>query len=391
VNSDKDSIAKGTALKFIILMGVVSLFGDITYEGARSITGPFLAVLGANAAVVGFVAGFGELVGYGLRFVSGYIADRTRRYWTMAIIGYFVNLLAVPLLCFAKQWEIAALLMIAERLGKAIRAPARDAMLSHAAQSTGTGWGFGLHEALDQIGALLGPLVVALVFYINGGYRAGFAVLFIPAVICLCVLLTARFLYPRPQDLETQALPFETKGFRTAFWLYISAVACVAAGYADFPLIAFHFKKTAVVADNWIPVLYSLAMGADALSALVIGRLYDRFGIKTIITTVVLSLLFAPFVFSYGIGYVIIGVILWGIGLGAQESILRAVVADLAPQDKRATAYGIFNAGYGLFWFLGSALMGILYTVSIPAVIIFSVVMQCASLPILVLVSRRNK
>ena len=388
---ERADITRSMGIKFIVLMGIVSLFGDMTYEGARSITGPFLGILGANAAVVGFVAGFGELVGYGLRFVSGYIADRTKRYWTVVIIGYFINMLAVPVLCFSKQWEVAAALIIAERMGKAVRAPARDAMLSHAAHSTGTGWGFGLHEALDQIGAIIGPLIVAVVLSVRGEYTSGFAVLFIPAVLCLSVLLTARFLYPRPQDLELKTTRLETKGYVPAFWLYIAAVACIAMGYADFPLIAFHFKKTAVLSDNMIPIIYAAAMGVDGLTALIAGRLYDRFGIYTLMASVIVSLFFAPFVFLGGMKSVFIGVVLWGIGLGAQESIVRAVVADLTQQDKRATAYGIFNAGYGLFWFLGSALMGILYTVSIPSVIVFSVVTQCCSVPIMVLVSRRIK
>ena len=121
---------------------MVSLLADITYEGARSITGPYLAILGANAAVVGFVAGFGELVGYGLRLVSGYLADRTGKYWTITIVGYAINLLAVPLLALADQWWLAALLIIIERMGKGMRVPSRDAMLSHAGHRMGMGWAF---------------------------------------------------------------------------------------------------------------------------------------------------------------------------------------------------------------------------------------------------------
>ena len=166
----QDGISKGTALKFVVLLGVVSLFADMTYEGARSITGPYLAILGASATAVGIVAGFGELIGYALRLVSGYISDRTGKYWTVTLFGYFINLLAVPLLALAGSWEVAAFLMITERMGKAIRNPSRDAMLSHATQSIGRGWGFGLHEAMDQIGAILGPLIVATVLYLNGGF-----------------------------------------------------------------------------------------------------------------------------------------------------------------------------------------------------------------------------
>src|SRR5579863_5442011 len=181
-------ISKKTALKFVLLISVVSLFADMTYEGARSITGPYLATLGANAAIVGFVAGFGEFIGYALRIVSGYLADRTGKYWTITIIGYICNLLAVPLLALAGHWWLAAVLIIMERLGKAIRVPARDAMLSHAGQKMGMGWVFGLHEAIDQVGAMLGPLLVVAILYFKGSYQLGFAMLLIPALLALITL-----------------------------------------------------------------------------------------------------------------------------------------------------------------------------------------------------------
>src|SRR4030043_431028 len=381
-------ISKATALKFVVLLGVVSLFADMTYEGARSITGPYLALLGASGTVVGVVAGFGELVGYALRLVSGYISDRTGKYWTVTLVGYFVNLLAVPLLALAGRWEIAALLMIAERMGKAIRNPSRDAMLSHATQSIGRGWGFGLHEAMDQIGAILGPLIVATVLYLNGGYRISFAILLVPALLALAVLLVARALYPRPRDLEVASVELKTRGFPRIFWLYLAAVSLVAAGYVDFPLISFHFEKLSVVSKVWIPLFYAVAMGVDALAALLFGRLFDRIGLSILIVVSFLSSLFAPLVFLGGFNLALAGMALWGVGMGAQESIMRAAIADMVPMNKRSTAYGIFNAGFGLFWFLGSALMGILYDVSVPSLIVFSMVMQLASVPLFFGVSR---
>jgi MFS family permease len=374
---------KANAVKFVILIGIVSLFADMTYEGARSITGPYLAVLGASGTIVGIVAGFGELVGYGLRLMSGYISDRTGRYWTVTLIGYFINMLAVPLLAMAGSWQLAALLMIAERTGKAIRNPPRDAMLSHATQTMGRGWVFGLHEALDQIGAVLGPLVVTAVLYFRGGYRTGFAVLLVPAFLALSVLLAARFLYPRPKDLEAILPELETKGYPRRFWLYIAAASLIGAGYVDFPLIAYHFEKAAMFSDNLIPVLYAVAMGVDALAALVLGSLFDRKGVPVLIFATVVSAFFAPLVFLAGGSVAFLGMALWGLGMGAQESIMRAVIAEIIPADRRASAYGIFNAAFGLCWFLGSLLMGILYDLSVPAVIACSVTLQLAAVPVL--------
>ena len=376
------NLSKQSALKFVVLIGVVSLFADMTYEGARSITGPYLAVLGATGTIVGVVAGFGELVGYGLRLVSGYISDRTGRYWPITLVGYVINMLAVPLLALAGSWPLAALLMIAERAGKAIRNPPRDAMLSHATQEMGRGWGFGIHEALDQIGAVLGPLIVTAVLYSKGSYQTGFAVLLVPALLALSVLLAARLLYPRPRDLETIFPELETKGFSRKFWLYLVAASLVGAGYVDFPLIAYHFEKASVVSDNWIPVFYAVAMGVDALAALLFGYLFDRIGFSILITVAFVSAFFAPLVLLGGFYLALVGMGLWGVGMGAQESIMRAAIAEMVPINRRASAYGIFNAGYGLLWFLGSALMGFLYDVSIPYLILFSVAAQLASVPV---------
>jgi MFS family permease len=388
---NKEGISNKTALKFVILLGVVSLFADMTYEGARSVTGPFLAILGASGTVVGVVAGFGELIGYALRLVSGYISDKTGKYWTVTFVGYFVNLLAVPLLALAGRWETAAVLMIAERMDKAIRNPSRDAMLSYATQRIGRGWGFGLHEAMDQIGAILGPIIVAGVLFFNGGYRISFAILLVPALLALAVLLVARALYPHPRDLEVASVELKTKGFSRLFWLYLVAVSLVAAGYVDFPLISFHFEKLSVVPKVCIPVFYAVAMGVDALSALFFGRLFDRVGLSILIIVSLLSSLFAPLVFLGGFNLALVGMGLWGVGMGAQESIMRAAIAEMVPMDKRSTAYGIFNAGFGLFWFSGSALMGVLYDISVSSLIIFSVVMQLASIPFFISIRKSSR
>jgi MFS family permease len=373
---------------FVVLLGAVSLFADVTYEGARSITGPFLALLGANAVVVGFVSGFGELVGYSVRLASGYFADKTGRYWSITILGYAVNLIAVPLLALAGSWQIAALLMIAERTGKGVRIPVRDVMLSHATSEIGRGWGFALHEAMDQIGAMTGPLIVAAILYFRGTYRTGFAVLLVPAILAIGVLILAALRYPSPRNLESAAPVLRSEGLSKPYWLYLAAMALIAAGYADFPLIAFHFQKAATVPGEWIPIFYAVAMGVDAIAALLFGRFFDYRGIVVLVIPVFISAFFAPLVLFGGFWVSLAGMVLWGVGMGAQESVMRAAVAEMVPADKRGTAYGIFNTGYGIFWFLGSALMGYLYELSLPGVIAFSMVCQFASIPLLVLVGK---
>jgi MFS family permease len=385
----KQDISKKKALKFVILLSVVSLFADMTYEGARSITGPYLAVLGANAAIVGFVAGFGEFVGYALRIVSGYLADRTGKYWTITIVGYACNLLAVPLLALAGHWWIAAILIVIERTGKAIRVPPRDAMLSHAGQKMGMGWVFGLHEAIDQVGAMLGPLMVALVLYIKGGYKESFALLLVPALIALGILLFARQLYPKPQSLEVRQDNLEAKGMNSSFWLYLFGASLIAAGYADFPLIAYHFQKTSLLSPILIPVSYAIAMGLNSISAPLLGHFYDKKGFKILIFVTLFSSFFAPLVFLGNAKMAFLGVALWSIGVGAHESLMRAIVANMTPIKKRGSAYGVFNSGYGLCWFLGSFLMGVLYDISIMNLVIFSILIQLLAVPLLWMVMKK--
>jgi MFS family permease len=364
------------AFAFVVLIGIVSLFADMTYEGARSILGPYMLTLGATATAVGVISGFGELVGYGLRLVSGRLSDKTRRYWNVALFGYFVQMFAVPAIALAGRWEIAAFLWIAERTGKAMRNPPRDAILSHASAQIGRGWAFGLHEALDQAGATIGPLVLALVLALDGSYKEAFAILVVPAALCLAFLLTARARYPNPSDFEAHLPEFETSGLPALFWLYLFGAGLVAVAYTDFPLIAFHFKDAAVVSDSWTPVFYAVAMGADAVAALALGHLYDRAGIRVLLAAFALSALFPVLVFYGGFALALAGIVLWGIGFGAQESIMKSVVVHLVSPSYRASAFGMFDAGFGVLWFGGSAITGILYDQSIAALVVFSTSLQ---------------
>ena len=380
------------ALRFVLLIGVVNLFADFTYEGARSVNGAFLASLGASAIVVGFVAGFGELIGYGLRAITGFFASKTHKYWTFAFVGYAVNMLAVPALALAGNWPTAAALMIAERTGRAIRKPAVETMLSFSGKEIGSGWVFGLNEFFDQFGATVGPLVVAWVLFLKGSYRNGYAILLVSALLCLGMLVVAWHLFPKPQDLDKQeAAGLETKGFSRAYWLYVLAGSLIAAGFADFSLIAFHFQKTASVPVPWIPILYAVAMAMAGLSSLFFGRLLDKVGLKNLLVALFMGAFFGPFVFMGSFLVALIGMMLWGIGMGAQDSLLKAVLANMVSKEKRSVAFGVFDTGFGIAWFLGSAAMGIIYAKSIPALIIFSVVLQVAALPVFVLATRREK
>lgn len=369
------------AFRFVLVMGLANFFADMTYEGARSVTGPFLGVLGASAAVVGFTAGLGELIGYALRSVAGLISDKTGKYWPITITGYCINMLAVPALALAGQWPLAAGLIIAERTGRAIRKPSADTMLSFAGKQIGHGWVFGLNEALDQTGATIGPLLVAFVLFRHGSFHNGFAILLIPCILTILIVCVAHHFFPHPHRFEA-APEIADSRFPFSYWLYVVAGACIAAGFADFSLIAYHFQHTNTMSAAVIPIYYAVAMIMGAISALAFGKLLDRIGLPILLLAMTLGAFFAPLVFLGGTRMALIGMILWGLGMGAQGSLLRSVISGLISHKKRGTGFGLFDTIFGFAWFAGSWLMGILYDRSIVALVLFSVLLQLIALPL---------
>lgn len=380
---------KSTAFRFVLILGVVNLFADLTYEGARSVTGPFLAQLGATAAVVSIVSGFAEFMGYALRSVAGLIADKTGRYWTMTMTGYAINMIAVPALALAGNWPVAAGLIVAERTGRAIRRPIVEGMISHTKEEVGGGQAFGINEALDQLGATIGPLIVALVLALRGDYRAGFAFLAISAILCLAVLVFTRWSYPTPQQFERNT-GGQTKNLPRSYWLYLAGGGMIAFGVVDFGLIAFHFQKTGRVAGSWIPIFYAVAMGAGAIGNLLLGRLYDKAGFRILIAVFLFTSLFTPLVFLGGPLLILLGMALWGINIGAQDTLLKPAISALISAHRRSSAFGIFDTGFGAFWLVGSIAFGLLYQKSLASLIVLSVAGQLASLPIFFLAKRAN-
>ena len=385
------SAAKKAALRFVLMIGAVSLFADFAYEGSRSIVGPYVAQLGATGTAVGIIAGLGEFLGYALRLVSGKLSDKTGAYWPITLFGYGIQMISVPLLALAGSWQIAALLIVVERIGRATRNPPRDVMLSNAGNIIGFGWAFGLNEALDQTGAMIGPLSVAAVLGMHGQYKMAFAMLLIPALITLTLLVAARLLYPRPEEMEAHTLDLHTTNLPRVFWIYLIGAALVAAGFPDFSMMSFYFEKANTVSDTWIPILYALAMGTSGLGSLVFGKLFDHKGLGILIPLTLITVPFVPLVFLGGFYAVLVGCALWGMGMGVHESIVAAAVSKMVPLQRRASAYGIFSTAYGISWFLGSAVIGFLYDRSLPALIAFSVGAELAAIPFFFIVARKEK
>jgi len=371
-------IDRKDAFHFIILMGIVSLFGDIVYEGARSVSGPYLEILGANSLAVGIVAGIGEFLGYGVRIFSGYVADRSGLYWPMTIIGYTM-LFSIPLLSIADVWKIAGLFLIMERIGKGIRTPARDSILSYVTKKIGRGRGFGLHEALDQIGAIIGPLFFSVMFFFGYGYREGFYLLFIPTIFCLLSLFIAKAKIPNPEDIESRKEK-KKKGFSDILWLYFLFIFFSVLGFCNFQLISFHIKYKSIFPDIDIPIYYAIAMGIDAIVALLIGNLYDKRGIRCLLIIPILSIPIPFLAFSFDSFKIAFGIALWGAIMGVHETIMKAVVADITSPEKRGVTYGFFNTIYGLSFFIGSGIMGYTYRISISYLIYFCLISQLISI-----------
>lgn len=389
---------KKQAFIFLLLLGFISLLSDFTHEGARSIYGPYLGLIGASAFIIAFTSGLGEFIGQALRLLTGIIADKTKKYWLMMILGYSINLLVIPLLYFvdASIWEVAIILILLERVGKGIRAPAKSALTSFTTQHLGAGKAFALQEAMDQFGAFLGPIFVFLVLNLNKGtelqgYQLAFGLLGIYAIMTLVILVVSRIKYPHPDEFETKTF---SKGFKgnKYFNLYMIAIVFIALGFIDYPVLAFHISKTSSISVIYVPLLYALAMGIDAIAALIFGHLYDKKGILSLQIAIGITLFISPIFFLLeGVYVLIIGVILWGIGMGAQESILKAVISGLVSKDKRATAYGIFYTVFGSSWFLGSLVIGYLYDINVLYIVIFTVVSEFIALGILIYYQRLSK
>jgi MFS-type transporter involved in bile tolerance (Atg22 family) len=389
---------KKKAIQLIIIFGVISLFGDILYEGARSVNGPYLKTMGANAAVVGLIAGVGEFIGYAIRLISGYFSDKTKAYWMFTIFGYAL-LISVPLLAMAGVWQIAAVFMLAERFGKALRSPARDTIVSQATKQIGTGWGFGIGEAMDQVGALTGPLILTFFFMFTGtatknlsDYQHGYQLFWVPFFILMLCILIAYIKVPDPAELEVQAVkkPMPEK-LTKVFWLYTAFSFVATAGFVNFVLIGYHFKAHHILSDAMIPLSYGLAMGVDAIFALYIGVRYDQYkakhkhdlaGLLTLIVIPMLSVFIPVLVFSDSAALAIIAVILWGLVMGAHETIMKSAIADLTPIKKRGTGYGVFNTSYGIAMFIGASLMGVMYQFSIPLLIVVATLVQLMAFPL---------
>jgi len=391
---------KKKALIFILLLGIISFFSDFTHEGARSIYGSYLGLIGASALVISFAAGLGEFIGQALRLVTGWIADKTKAYWTMMIVGYAINLLAIPLLGFVGEsiWELAIVLILLERVGKAIRAPAKSTLTSFTQPHLGAGKAFAINEALDQFGAFLGPLVVFFILNSRGGgsisnYQFAFLILGIFAIVTLCVLVLARFKYPNPDQFEIEKDHVSGITQYKTFIIYMIAIALIAMGFMDYPVIAYHLDSNVLIDSTHIPLLYAMAMGVDAIAALIFGHMFDKKGIVSLIYPILISSLAVPFILLLDRTTVIIlGIIFWGIGMGAQESIFKAVVAKIVPKAYRARGYGIFATIFGLFWFLGSLIIGSLYDVSFIWLSIFVVTMEVSGIIMLiVLIRHMNK
>ncbi len=379
-----------TAMRFVVGFGAVSALADIVYEGARSVYGPFLASLGATALVVSVITGGGEAVALVARLLFGRLADTRSRRWALAITGYALTVIAVPFLGLTTALWMACALILIERLGKAVRSPAKDAMLAQAGNVTGRGWAFAVHEAMDQVGAFIGPLLIAASLALTAAYGPGFLLLAVPGVAAMAVLLYLRRRVPDPAEYEPideiqPAGVASREPLPRAFWVYAAFTALTMAGFATFGLLSFHLVETSGIAVAWVPVVYAVAMGVDALAALLSGRWYDRIGIRGLIAIPILAATIPWLGFSSSTALVIAGMVAWGVVMGIQESTMRAAVADLVPDSRRGSAYGIFTAVYGLAWLGGSVVIGVTYERSLVLCAVVVTVVQALALAVFLL------
>ena len=388
----------------VVGFGVVSLSADMVYEGARSITGPLLASLGASAVLVGLVTGVGEAMALVLRLVSGRWADRSGRYWSLTILGYAITAVCVPALAVTPflggaGLALACALILAERTGKAVRSPAKTALLAHAASGVGLGRGFAVHKTLDQAGAVAGPLLVAGVAALAGTLWPALAVLVVPGAAALAILVWIRRRTGQP-DVAPAPAPepgpasrrtgwwHPGEGLPRTFWLFAAAAGAATAGLVTFGVISFHLTRENVVPVATIPLVYAAAMGAEAVAALATGWLFDRVKGRVLLVLPFLVAAVPPLAFTGSVVAVLVGVLLWGAAMGVQDSTVKALVADLVPAGTRASAYGVFAAVQGGAAVVGGVAAGALYERSLPALVAVVAATQLVALVLLVVTLR---
>jgi len=385
---------KKKALFLIFIFGIISLLGDVIYEGARSIYGPFTKTISMDIALVGFITGLAEFLGYFIRIISGYLSDKTKSPWIFTILGYGM-LISIPLLSLTGIWQIVSIFIICERIGKAIRSPAKDTILSQATKRIGTGLGFAIHEAMDQIGAFLGPLLFSLLLIVGKNenslsqYQFGFKILWIPFIILMISVIFAYLRFPNPEIFETQKQQDNQDKLTKQFWLYSIFSFITTLGFTSFVILGYYFKEKNLIKEESIPFFYSIAMIVDAIVALIVGKIYDNLksglknekaGLYLLIIIPLFTLILPFFVFTKNYILIITGIIMWGIVMGTHETIMKSVIADITHLKKRGTGYGIFNSFYGLSMFLGSFILGLLYKININFIIFFIIIIELLSL-----------
>lgn len=401
----KYSENKKNAIVLIVLFGIISLLGDIIYEGARSVNGPYLNTLGANAAIVGLVVGVGELLGYAIRLFSGYFSDKAQAHWFFTIVGYGL-LMAVPLLALSNYWQVAAVFIVLERIGKGLRSPARDTLVSHATKQVGTGFGFGISEFLDQIGATTGPLIFTFFFIYVGSaqktvadYQHGYSLFWFPFVMLLMIVFITFFKFKTPSNLE-ETIPNRSSKMSKVFWMYSLFTFVTTVGFINFAIVGYHLKVNGIVSDAHIPFFYAIAMVVDAIFGIIVGKMYDKLKIKhtneqagllILLFIPILTATILPLLFSDILSIILIAIFLWGIVMGSHETIMKAAIADLTPITKRGTGYGIFNAIYGVSLFVGSVFAGYLYDISISLMIYAFICTEFLSIVVFIVLKKEIK
>ena len=364
----KEKSSLSLAYKAIILFGIVSLFGDIIYEGCRGLVPDYLKFLGATAFIVGVIGGLGEFIGYSVRLVSGFLADTMKSYWLFIFLGYGL-LVSIPLLGFSFTWQVAAVFVLLERLGKALRTPSRDIILSVIGKEVGTGKTFGIHELLDQIGAIVGPAIVAVSMLTSSNdYRLTFLILLLPYISLMSFLTYVYKKIGKTYRIAKEGAEKQKVGLPRTFYIYTLAVVMNTVGLIPVALILY--KASFFFAEWLVPIVYLMIQGIDASIALVAGHAYDRFGVKFLALPFLLAII--PSVLTV-VGndalIVVVAAVFFGLVLGMQESIYRAAVADVAPVASRGRAYGIFSTAYGVSFLISGAIYGFFLDVAGTALI----------------------
>ncbi|MEN8614355.1 MFS transporter [Dehalogenimonas sp. THU2] len=364
----------------VFYLGLVSFFTDVSSEMIFTLVPLFLAnVLGVPPAVIGLVGGVSDSTEALVKIYSGRLADRFRRYKALSVAGYGLSTLAKPFMYLASHWGMVLGVRFADRLGKGLRTSPRDALIAASVEPKERGRSFGLHKAMDSAGAFLGLFIAAGVIYLTqrgavdltqDTFRLLIVIGIIPAIISVIILATKVKEPPKADQIGVEKIGFRAtvSGMNREFKLFLLVLGIFTLGNSSnfFAILRAQNLGNSVLDITLMLVVFNITYFLSATPA---GILSDRFGRRRLMMAGwgIYALTFLGFAVAAESWHIWLLFAVFGVYYGIVEGVAKAFVADLVPQEKRGTAFGLYHGVLGLLLLPASLIAGFLWQEVSPA------------------------